>query len=32
MLLQNFKKIEMLQIYHKLAGQEQLCQKETNKP
>jgi hypothetical protein len=31
MLMQNFKKLEMLQIYRKAAGQEQLCQKDTDK-
>jgi len=30
MLVQNFKKLELLQIYHKVASQEQLCQKDTD--
>lgn len=29
--MQNFKKLDMLQIYHKVAGHEQLRQKETDK-
>lgn len=29
--MQNFKKLEMLQIYCKAAGQEQLCQKDSEK-
>jgi hypothetical protein len=29
-LVQNFEKLELLSIYHKTAGQEQLCQKDTD--